>query len=380
VLRRLALVLLPLLLLAAACGGDGDAGADADGGSDAGADAAEADDPAADEAAAAGVFPGAEWEVADPADEGLAAEPLVALAGVMDGADSNCMTVVHDGRIVADEYWNGTDATTEQEVFSATKSMTSTLVGIAQEEGLLDIDEPASTYIDEWVGTDSEDVTIRNLLSNDSGRFYTFANDYGEMAGRAHDKSAFAIGLTQQHPIGEHWEYNNSAIQVLEEVLQRATGEDMAEYARTRLFEPIGMSTEINHDGAGNTLAFMGAQASCHDLARFGHLFLNEGAWDGEQVVPQDWVAEATQPSQELNPGYGFLWWLFAEGTTPVEPGQPEPPGAYAALGLGGQVVLVIPEDDLVVVRMGPAAQIGVEAARARDLLIYAHEAVAEGA
>jgi CubicO group peptidase (beta-lactamase class C family) len=328
-------------------------------------------------------FPGEDWETTTPEDAGLDPAPLAQLATVLEGERSSCMTVVHDGEVVYEEGWMGADPETDDEVWSATKSVTSTLVGIAQEEGLLEIDQPVSDYVEEWVGTDSEDVTIRNLLSNDSGRYYDFQNDYVSMALQAPDKTAFAIGLDQQHPIGEHWEYNNSAIQVLEQVLEEATGEDVADYAQEHLFTPTGRTSEMTHDRAGNTLAFMGVQASCHDLARFGHLFLNEGSWDGEQVVPADWVEQATSPSQELNPDYGFLWWLYPEGSVVVPDDAPAPPPpAYAALGLGGQIVLVVPDDDLVVVRMGPAGQsAGVgQGDLVGAMLGYGHEAVAAGA
>jgi CubicO group peptidase (beta-lactamase class C family) len=377
VLRRLLLALLPLTLLAAACAG-GDDTADEDGD-------APAEEQAAGEsgAEARAVYPGEEWATAEPAEVGLAPEPLAELSGVIEDAGGNCLAVVKDGQVVVDEAWNGTDSETGQEVWSATKSITSMLVGIAQEEGALDIEQPASDFIEEWQGTGSEDVTIRNLLSNDSGRYYDFRNDYVSMAFQAEDKSAFAIGLDQQHPPGEHWEYNNSAIQVLEEVLQRATGQEVAAYAQEHLFEPLGMSAEMRTDQAGNTLVFMGAQASCLDMARFGLLALHEGAWDGEQVVPAAWVSEATAPSQDVNPSYGFLWWLFEEGSALVEPGQPDPPAAYAAIGLGGQIVLVIPDDGLVVVRLGPEGITdvgsGTGQALVAPLLGYAHQAVAEG-
>jgi CubicO group peptidase (beta-lactamase class C family) len=372
VLRRLAPIVAVLLLLAA-CSDDSSSSADPT--TDDSAQGREG--PDTDTA-----FPGETWAVTTPAEAGLDAAPLEELATQLGEVNSSCLTVVRDGEVVFEEGWLGADPETDDEIWSATKSMTSTLVGIAQEEGLLEIDEPVANYVEEWVGTESEDVTVRNLLSNDSGRYYDFQNDYVAMAIGADDKTAFAIGLEQQHPVGEHWEYNNSAIQVLEQVLEEATGQDVAEYAQEHLFTPIGMTSEMTHDDAGNTLAFMGAKASCHDLARFGHLFLNEGSWDGEQVVPAEWVAQATSPSQEVNPDYGFLWWLYPEGAVAVDADVPTPPPAYAALGLGGQIVLVVPEDDLVVVRMGPASQSdgGGQGALISNMLGLGHQAVVEGA
>ncbi len=316
------------------------------------------------------VFPGAEWDTVTAAEAGLDEAALDGLETFLGERGSNCMTVVRDGRLVAESYWNDTDPSSTQEMFSATKSMSSTVVGIAEEEGHLDIDQPASDFITEWKGTPSESVTIRNLLSNDSGRFWSFQTDYREMPSSA-DSTAFAIGLDQQFEPGTEWEYNNSAIQTLEAVVERATGRDEGEYAQEKLFEPIGMEVDLRRDPSGNPLTFMGADTTCQDLARFGLLFLAGGRWNDEQVVSEEWVAEATTPSTEINNAYGYLWWLNRPGPVelpgrdvgasgPIWPDLPE--NAYAAIGLGNQIVLVLPDEGIVVTRAGqPGADIGAQ-------------------
>jgi CubicO group peptidase (beta-lactamase class C family) len=331
-------------LLLAACSGDDDA-----------ADAKKGDDTPSEtsEAEASAKVPGDEWAEVDPAEADLDAAPLDELATFLESKDSECMAVVKDGQLVAEQYWDGFTPDKDREVFSVTKSITSTLVGIAQDEGDLSVDEPASKYITEWQGTPSESVTIENLISNDSGRFWSQSNDYGTMIQQA-DKTTFAIGLTQQDPPGSTWVYNNSAIQTLEAVLERATGQPVDEFAQEHLFEPIGMTSEMAPDPSGNTLTFMGLQAGCTDLARFGYLFAQDGMWGDEQVVSSDWVEAATSPSQDLQ-SYGYLWWLN-KGSDPAAqlrwPHAPE--DAYTALGLFEQVILVLPDQDMVVVRAGP--------------------------
>ena len=355
--RALGVAAVALALVAGACSGSSDEeGAEA--GPSGGTVATAA--PASDERA----WPVPEWTTTSPEDAGLDPAVLEAMATDAEAAGSNCLVVTKDGEIVDEHYWNDWDETSEQEVFSATKSISSTLVGIAQDRGLLDIDDKASEYIPEWVGTDSEDVTIRNLVSNDSGRFQDVESDYVTMTLREADKTGYAVGLDQQHPIGSTWVYNNAAIQTLDAVLEEATGMPTHEFAREALFEPLGMDTEIVTDEAGGTLMYMGAQASCRDLARFGLLFLRGGEWDGEQVLSSEWVDEATNVSQDLNPNYGFLWWLFGDRAGDFETaggeGQPSPGqgddgglGLYAALGLGNQVVAVFPEEGVVVTRIG---------------------------
>lgn len=325
-------------------------------------------------AAPAGVvFPGADWETTDATAAGFDQAALDAIAARAEGGGSNCFLVTRGGKIVDERYWNGKTATSAQEVFSATKSYSSTLVGIAQAEGKLKVTDKASQYIPEWVGTPSEDVTIENLLKNDSGRHWDFKTDYTDMAVGAKDKTAFAIGLGQDAAPGTVWAYNNSAIQTLSAILKKATGMEAADYAQQKLLGPIGMTnSKIRQDASGGTLTFMGLQSTCRDMARFGHLMLEKGNWDGTQVVPEAWVDAATgRSSQELNAAYGYLWWLNRKGhvASPVQPttgqagGDQEDaqmvPGApedmFWALGLGDQIIAVDPGSDTVVVRLGGA-------------------------
>jgi CubicO group peptidase (beta-lactamase class C family) len=297
------------------------------------------------------IWPTDDWTIVDPATARLDPGGLAAVATEAGSGGSDCLVVTRDGALVAEWYWNDVGPTTEQEAFSVTKSITATLVGIAVDRGLVDLDQRASDYIEEWVGTPSEAITIRNLLSNDSGRFQDFETDYVRMAAQAEDKTAFSIALDQQFRIGSEWVYNNAAIQTLEAVLEEATGQPVHEFARTELFEPLGMDTSINTDAVGNTLVFMGAQASCRDLARFGLLYLREGEWRGEQIVSSGWVELATTPSTRLTDDYGLLWWLNADRT--LIPGAPA--DVYAALGAYNQWVIVHPSSGLVVTRMGDA-------------------------
>lgn len=312
------------------------------------------------------VYPVPDWQTVLPAELGLDANALAQLATTADGSDSHCLVVTRKGRIVGEWYWDGWTQATEQVVFSATKSIASTLVGIAQDEGKLNVDDPASKYISEWQGTASSAVTIKDLLSNDSGREWTFTKDYLEMAGTAADKDAYAVALGQDHPPGTYWEYNNSAIQTLDRVLKNATGmPDMAVFAHDKLFQPLGMASHLGHDSSGNTLMFEDLSASCRDLARFGYLFLRHGKWAGDQtIVSAAWTQQATVQSQPLNVAYGYLWWLNNNGhyVRPSAPSRVEgegklisnlPDSTYMALGLGGQMVLIDAEHEIVMTRIG---------------------------
>lgn len=321
-------------------------------------------------------YPGPKWRTGAPEDHGLSSQGLAAMNAVAESLRSTCMLVVHDGVIVSEWYAPGYGpASVHANLFSVTKSVTSTLFGIAQAKGLLDIDEPASTYLDSWVGTGSEAVTIRNLLSNDSGRYWSFESDYGLLAFGA-DQTTYALGLDQAVPPGTVWEYNNAAIQTLERVLELATGQDVDAFAQQHLFEPIGMTATLTRDAAGAPLVYQGLSTTCRDVARFGLLMARDGAWKSKQVVPSAWVGEATQPSTPLNDAYGYLWWLNQPGhvVEPSFPGRIEydgqlvpsaPDSTFAALGAFGQLVVVEPEAGYVVVRLQEV--IDVETAIADD-------------
>jgi CubicO group peptidase (beta-lactamase class C family) len=364
-------VALALALLAAACSSGGDGGAASPrqgaGAGDATPESDTADVP----------YPGAEWTTVDPVAAGFDPAALARLDAAAEAAGSSCLVVTRDGAVVDERYWDGAGADQPREAFSVTKSITSTLVGIAQDEGALGLDDPAADHIAEWRGTDSAAVTLRNLVSNDSGRHWDFATDYTQMALGARDKTGFAVGLGQDAPPGEVWAYNNSAIQTLSQVLGEATGEDPADYAESRLFGPIGMDrSSMSKDGAGNTMTFMGLRTTCLDLARFGYLMLNGGRWDGDQVVSQDWVEAATgRSSTELNAAYGYLWWLNRRGAVAspavattgagdgsvadgqMDPGVPD--DVFWALGFQNQIVAVVPSEGIVAVRMGAAPPAG---------------------
>jgi CubicO group peptidase (beta-lactamase class C family) len=319
-------------------------------------------------------YPGAEWGRIAPRDAGFDPAKLEKIAAKAGRNGSNCMTVIRHGRLVAEWYWNGTRATTTQEVFSATKSYSSTLVGMAQADGKLSIGDKMARYVPQWAATPSKNVTVRDILSNDSGRHWDATTDYRGLL-RAMDRTGFAVGLTQDAAPGTTWVYNNSAIQTLDAVVKKATGQDPADYARARLFGPIGMTrSTMTRDGAGNTDMFFGMQSSCQDMARFGYLFLRDGGWNGTQIVPARWVKEATgRPSQKLNSAYGYLWWLNRRGPVVADPLKastlrqsaaaparrlvPSAPGdMYWAVGFGGQIIQVDPGSDTVVVRLGKGA------------------------
>lgn len=312
-----------------------------------------------------------EWERMTPQEAGFDPKRFQRVIDETREHRSACLVVVKDGKLIVEKYWRGETPETSRPVFSVTKSVASTLVGLAQDDGDLTIDDRASKYIPQWRDGPSETVTIRNILANDSGRQWDPDLDYRRLF-LIENRSEFAIGLGQMAEPGKVWAYNNAAIQSLDRILHDATGKRPYEMARDRIFQPLGMKhTRITNDAAAQSSDVAGGMVStCLDMARFGMLFEQRGNWQGQQIVPEAWVEEATgAPSQKLNAAYGYLWWLNRVGDIrePIDPGsslppvvQPEKqmaPGApedmYAAVGFGGQVVLVDPGSRTIVVRLG---------------------------
>lgn len=319
---------------------------------------------------------GGRWKRVAPKRAGLKPAALQRIAGAAERGHSTCLAVAHDAHLAGEWEFAGRTPTSAQDIFSATKSVTSTLVGIAQDRGDLRIGDRAAKYIPAWRHTPADRVTIRDLLANDSGRQWSPLIDYRQLLA-APDRTAFAIGLGQASPPGTVWAYNNSAIQTLEQVLDAATGRDVARFAQRRLFGPLGMRhTEMTRDRAGNPQTFEGVRSTCRDLARFGTMMLDHGRWGRTRIVSRRWVDAATgRSSTSLNAAYGYLWWLNRYGHIAADPlvatslSAAEDPQAkhgrlvadaphdlYWALGLGNQIVQIDPGSRTVTVRLGTAA------------------------
>lgn len=372
--RRAAALVLALVacLALAACSDDG-AGTGSAGSTDGRSDgtlAATATAPAPPTTVDRGV-PGEAWATVEPQEVGLDPAVLEGLAAAAEAAGSSCLVVVRDGRIAGEWYFGGTGPSTERPVFSVTKSIASTLAGLAVADGALDLDRPAADWIPAWRDGPSASVTVRDLLSNDSGREWSLGIDYRQLLTHP-DQTGFAVGLGQQDPPGEVWAYNNSAIQALDAVLEAAVGQHVGAFADERLFGPLGMDdTAMGRDVTGNTLTYAWVSSTCRDLARFGLLMLEDGRWGDQQLLPAGWVQEAAgRPSTDLTAAYGLLWWLnrpgvpadFADEITradaadPDRPARQVVPGApedlYWARGYGNQLVQVHPGSGTVLVRL----------------------------
>jgi CubicO group peptidase (beta-lactamase class C family) len=258
--------------------------------------------------------------------------------------------ILVNGRIVMEEYFNGHTPTATWQWNSAGKTLVASTTGIAQQEGLLNINNKASDYL--GTGWTSEPlnkenlITSKNLLTMTSG-----INDASELIIKSN--------LTYLADAGTRWSYHN-VFQKLMDIVAAASSQNFELYFNSKLKNKIGM------DGFwDNGLIFKIYNSNTRSMARFGLLALNKGKWKTEQVINETFFTESISTSQNINPSYGYLWWLNGKANYMVPGGQTIYPGTlvpsapsdmYAAMGAADQRIYVVPGKNMVVIRMGNAS------------------------
>ena len=279
-----------------------------------------------------------------------------ALAAEVGAQSASCMVVQEGKTIVAEWYWGDRTPQTLSEGFSTMKSVTATLVGIAQTQKKLNINQKASDFIKEWKGTASESITIRQLLSMTSGRREVFnGNPFA-------DNELIAINIGQEITPGTDWRYSNTTLQVLETVLERAVGGSVKSFAKKNLLTPLGMKSKFSEDGGANMYMFAFWDTSCRDLAKLVQLYMQNGKWNGKQILSAEFVNDARTSSSALNQNYGLLWWLNRAGTTKSTSANAQtrigpryksaPLDMFEAIGACGQSAMGFPAQNLIITFM----------------------------
>jgi Beta-lactamase len=255
-------------------------------------------------------------------------------------------------------YYQGTGAHTMQ---SVTKTVTSVTVGIAMYRGDFHagLDTPIMKFFDASKVKNLDDrkrrITLKDLLTMRSGLDWDEDLPYndphnGSSAMEAtEDWIQFVIDRHMTHEPGTFFAYSSGVAELLSYVFQKATGQDVEAYATEHLFKPLGFEHQYwKRTPLGVVDTEGGLYLRPEDLAKIGFLYLHDGVWNGQRILSADWVTQSTTPSTDARRGmkYGFLWWL-------VPHGKPTPSLAWAALGLGGQRLLVVPEDQLLLVFTG---------------------------
>ncbi len=332
-------------------------------------------------------WPTQTWRTLPPEDAGVNPSALVRMEAYAftrqpanarsAGIRTDGVVIIRRGYLVYERYAGGFHAGKRHLIWSAAKSVTNALYGIAIKQGLLDLDDPAWRYFPSLDRADRRGITIHHLLQSCSGLYSNetyesspFKSTVNAMLfGQGHrDMAAYAAAQQVIAPPGVRWEYSSLTSTLLMAILKnRMVPQRYADYPWVELFEPLGIRSAVwERDPAGTFIGSSYVYLTPRDMARFGLLYLNDGIWEGERILPHGWVAYSTQVSpamrttqlnkQELKDGcFGAQWWLNQAipewGIPAALPNAPA--DLFSALGHWGQAIYVIPSLEIVIALTG---------------------------
>lgn len=299
------------------------------------------------------------WPTTTPEEQGIDSAKLadVLLAIQAQILDIHSVILIRDGKIVVDASFYPYDGTTPHDLASVTKSVTTTLIGIAIDQGKLRLDDPVLSFFPDRTVANRDErkerMTVADLASTTSG--LDCVRDPGEPTQAAMSASddwvQFVLDLPMVAEPGRTWEYCSPGFHLLSAVLTEATGMTALDFAWQYLFAPLGIRDVIwPADPQGYTRGMGDLMLYPSDAAKLGQLWLNRGVWEGQQIVSRDWVEAAAAPqvaTTDENQDYGYGWWMDHESDVG---------GVFRADGRGGQFVVVVPALDVVLATTGSGA------------------------
>ncbi len=299
-----------------------------------------------------------QWETIDPASLGWKEKAIKDLDQWIKDSDTRALLILKDGKMAIERY-AGKDLLNLQDFdsgkqwywASAGKTLTSSMIGILEMERKLKITDKTSEHLGEgWTSmnpTQEDKITIYHQLSMTTG-----VDDAGGF--NCTDPGCLRYGADP----ATRWSYNNGPYTLLTSVIEKSSGMSLQRYFATRIGDRIGIRGRWQKLDGYNLFI-----STPREMARFGLLVLNRGRWhNNEVIIDEEYLIKATSPSQSINPAYGYLWWLNGQSSFmlpqtqrvfsgPLVPGAPS--DMLAALGKNGQMCLVIPSLNIVIVRMG---------------------------
>lgn len=293
------------------------------------------------------------WETKPIAELNWCQDKVDALNNFLDDNNTKAFIVLKDGKIVLEQYFGGHTASDAWYWASAGKTLTATMVGIAQQENFLNINNKTSDYLGVgWTSctlAQENAITVKNQLTMTTG-----LNDGVSNSG-CFTPDCFQYLVAP----GTRWAYHNGPYTILDQVIANATGVSLNQYTTTKLKTPTGMTGSFFPIENNNVFV-----SNARSMARFGLLMLNNGNWNGNQILNTNYFNEMVNTSQNINKSYGYLWWLTGKESFMVPQSQITFPGflmpnapvdTYMALGKNGQFINVVPSQNLVFIRMGDA-------------------------
>lgn len=292
------------------------------------------------------------WETKTIASLGWNETEVQPLLDYLEEKNTKSFIVLHNGKIVMENYFNGHSASETWYWASAGKTLTATVTGIAEQEGYININNKVSDYL--GVGWTSAPLEKENLITNK--HLLTMTSGLDDALG----DDVSPANLQYVAEAGTRWAYHNVYVK-LQDVITQATGQTWTNYFNTKLRDKIGMTGGAWIQNNGLSVYW----STTINMARFGLLALNKGKWENNQIVPESYMNNATSTSQNINLAYGYLWWLNGKSSYHLPQSQFQftgtliptaPSDMYCALGKNDQKIYVIPSRKIVIIRMGNAA------------------------
>lgn len=291
------------------------------------------------------------WETESITKLGWNETQLQPLLTFLEQKNTKSFIILHNGKMVVEKYFNNHTSNSIWYWASAGKTLTSTVVGIAQDENLLHISNKVSDYLGNgWTSAPlvkENLISCKNLLSMNSG----LDDNLGD--------NVSPSNLKYIADSGERWAYRNVYVK-LQDAIEKATNQSFTSYFNLKLRDEIGMTGLWRNTGDLSVY-----WSNSRSMARFGLMILAEGKWNDTQIVSKNFLIEATNTSQQINKSYGYLWWLNGKSSYHLPQSQFEFQGSliknapnemFAALGKNDQKIYIVPSKKLVIIRMGDAA------------------------
>lgn len=299
-----------------------------------------------------------------PEEQGVSSQSIVKLINEIGKSEIqfHSIMILRNDHVIAEGWWDPYKPEYKHQLYSLSKSFTSTAVGLAVKEGLLSVDDKVVSFfpddVPQEVSPELKALTVKHLLTMSTG------HSKASMEKLQKDKSTSWVKSFLKAPIenepGTKFEYNTAATFMLSAIIQKVSGEKLIDYLRPRLFEPLNITdADWKENPQGINTGGFGLRLKTEDIAKLGQLYLQKGKWEGEEILTEKWVADATSKQIQSNPsskeydetndwaqGYGYQFWRNY-------------PGGFRADGAYGQFSIVIPEKDLVVAITGESFDMG---------------------
>jgi CubicO group peptidase (beta-lactamase class C family) len=292
-----------------------------------------------------------EWETKSITELGWNQNELQPLLNYLEIKNTKSFIILHNGKVVVENYFGSHTATSPWYWASAGKTLTTAVSGIAEQEGLIDINNKVSNYIGTgWTSAPLAKenlITCKNLLSMNSGLDDTLGDDVSP------------ANLQYVADAGTRWAYHNVYVK-MQDVVAQASGQTWSNYFNTKLRDKLGMSGLWIQDGGLSVY-----WSNTRSMARFGLMIYAKGKWHSTQIINESYLNNATNTSQNLNLAYGYMWWLNGKSSYRLPQTQllfngslipNAPTDMYCALGKNDQKIYVVPSKKLVIIRMGDSA------------------------